>query len=159
MANSFWYGKAAQRLFKATGELDFDDPTAGLYKILLTKGTGYTPNSATDDFVSVIGANESDATGYTGGFGGSGRKALDNRAVNLISGKVIFDNTVDPTWNPIGGTTNNTLQWGIVHKVVTNDAASILILALDVSAVTTNGGSFTATFADGATLGIGYIGY
>lgn len=157
---SFWYTKSFVGLMKADGVFDLDVGTAGLYKILLAN-TSYSP-SKSHQFVGDItpASNEINATNYTRGFGGAGRKALDNKVVNedTTNFRSVWDNTVDPTWSSLGGAANDTIATAVVFKEVTNDASSPMVLQLTISpAVTTNGGNFTIQFADGATQGIGYI--
>jgi hypothetical protein len=135
------------------------DGDAGI-KIALID-TGYTPDKDhdyADDFTSA--SNEIDATNYTRGWGGAGRKALGSKAVNQddTNNRAVFD-AADVTWTALGGATNDTVATAVVLKEITDDAHSPLILQLDISPdVLTNGGDFTITFAAGATLGVGYVG-
>jgi len=97
--------------------------------------------------LSTFAASEADCTGYTGGFGGGGRKSAsitlteqtaNNRVVTIIS---------NLTWSALGGATNNTLGFAVWLREVTNDAASIPIAYLAFSSnVTTNGSDITVSF-------------
>lgn len=119
-------------------------------KLMLLKSTYDAQDNPDVDFVDSGGANdpidhECDATGYTGGFGGAGRKALANRAMNIddANNRVEFDFD-DVAFGSLGGGTNNTLGGVGLIKEVTNDAASPFVAYDDVSSnVTTNGGTIT----------------
>jgi hypothetical protein len=156
---SFWYHRAfVQFLGRGTEAIDLD--TDASIKIMLVD-TGYTP-AKTHDFVSdcTPGTNEIVATNYTTGYGGAGRKALGTKLVqeDNTNMRCVFD-AADVTWTTLGGATNDTVATAIVFKEITSDAASPMILQLDISPdVTTNGGDFTIQFADGSTLGVGYVG-
>jgi hypothetical protein len=119
-------------------------------KILLFN-TSYTPN-ATHDFVdSITGgtSKELSGTGYAGGFGGSGRKALASRALVRDDGsvKVYFDAT-DPTWS---GLNAGTIGGAALCKEVTTDADSPLLVLFDPADLVTNGSDVTLVLpADGA---------
>lgn len=124
-------------------------------KIMLLKST-YTPDQD-HQFVSSLSANECDATGYTGGFAGAGRKTLASKtvAVDNTNNRAKFDAADPSTWTSLGGASNNTLRYAAIIKEITNDAASKVICILDFgSNGTTNGGNVDVAFhADG----IGYI--
>lgn len=155
---SFWYHRAFQDMMKreATQAWDLDGDTI---KIALFDA-GYTPNKD-NDFISdaTPGTNEIVATNYTGGFGGGGRKTLASKAVNedATNDRSVFD-AADVTWTALGGLTNDTVASAVVVKEITNDAASPILLQLDISPdVVSNGGDFTIAFAAGATDGLGYV--
>jgi len=155
---SFWFGTSIRDMFQreATQAWDLDGDTI---KITLIDA-GYTPDKDhdfADDFVSST--NECNVTGYTRGFGGTLRKALASKAVTYETtpNYAVFD-AADITWTAIGGATNDTIATAVVLKEITNDAASPMLLQLDVSPdVTTNGGDFTIQFAAVASGGIGYV--
>jgi hypothetical protein len=157
---SFWYRSPVRFMMQreAVNAIDLDGDAA--IKITLLDA-GYTPakgHDFADDFVSAT--NELNVTGYTRGFNGTLRKALASKAVNDdgANHRAVFD-ADDVTWTAIGGATNDTIASAVVLKEITNDAASPLILQLDIDPdVVTNGGDFTITFADGATQGLGYVG-
>ena len=126
------------------GTLDLNTDTL---KMGLLKNT-YTPN-ADHNFVDDVAANECDATNYTPGFAGAGRKTLTSPTVTEDTGtnRAVMDAAdTGLSWTAIGGASNNTLRYAFVCKEVTNDAASPLIAVLDFGAdKTTNGGDFTVT--------------
>jgi hypothetical protein len=156
---SFWYHRYFyQALRRDTENIDLDGDAT--IKIMLLD-TGYTP-AKTNDFVSdtTPGTNEVVCTNYTTGYGGAGRKALATKAVveDNTNMRAVFD-AADVTWTSLGGATNDTVATAVVFKEITSDGASPLILQLDINPdVTTNGGDFTIQFADGNTLGVGYVG-
>lgn len=134
------------------GDLDLDTVTI---KGMLLKN-GYTPNPD-HKFVSDIVAQEADATGYTAGFGGAGRKTMASPTVteDATNNRAVFDAADPSTWTALGGATNNTLRYMAVIREVTNDAASPVIAVLDFgSDKLTNGGDFTVAIA---ALGIYYV--
>lgn len=103
----------------------------------------------------VAGSKEVSATNYTGGAGGSGRKAV---TLSFGSSPNNTDNRVDIgvadiTWNLIGGATNTTVT-GLVlylHNSGSNDALNIPLAHFIVngsgSGYVTNGSDFLADFA------------
>lgn len=105
------------------------------------------------DFIAAGGANdpddaEIDATNYTRGFGGAGRKAAtvtfaeqdgNNRAVIKIA---------DLTWTELGGAFNDTVEGAILIKEGTNDADSSLVAYFDLPTTPTNGSDFGLNFDD-----------
>ena len=124
-------------------------------KMGLLKNT-YTPDPD-HGTISAVSANECDATGYTGGFGGAGRKTLSSPTITVdnTNNRAVFDSADPATWTSLGGATNNTLRHAFVAKEVTNDASSPLLCTLDMGAdKLTNGGDFTVQIA---AAGIGYI--
>jgi len=143
---SFAYNLAATEIFQ--GGIDPDTDTL---KVMLV-GTGYTPDQ--DHDVIDNGANDATdpsfseivATGYTGGFGGAGRKTAaivvaeddaNNRALITIT---------DLTWASLGGATNDTIATAILVKEITDDTASRLICQWDVADTATNGSPITLDF-------------
>lgn len=125
------------------------------FKVMLLKNT-YTPNKD-HDLVSEINAHECDATGYTPGFAGAGRKTLSSPTITVddTNDRAVFDAADPATWTALGGATNNTLRYVAVIWENTSDAASIVLAVLDMGAdKATNGGDFSVQLA---ALGIGYI--
>lgn len=114
-------------------------------KVGLAKST-YAPDPD-ESSLSTFAASEADCTGYTGAFGGAGRKAAtitvteqtaNNRTVNIIG---------DLTWTALGGASNNTLGFAVWLKETTNDASSTPLAYLNFSAnVTTNGSDVLVDF-------------
>lgn len=133
------YNKVKKMLLDATIDLDTDT-----IKVMLVTSS-YTPN-ADHDFVDDISGNELSGTGYTAGFGNSGRKTLSNKSVTQddATDKGVFDNTADLTWSSINA---GTAAYAVLIKEITSDAASIPICWLELSPnVTTNGGDLTVAF-------------
>lgn len=123
------------------------DLLADTIKVLLI-GTAYTPDKD-HQFISDVSGSELSGTGYTGGFGGSGRKALASKAIGKsdASDKAYFD-AADLTWTAINA---GTVGYLVLAKEITNDGASPIICCIDVSPdVATNGGDYTVQWhADG----------
>jgi hypothetical protein len=145
-------GPSLAEALKATANYDMD---ASGYKVMLLKST-YTKDGD-HPFVSSLSSHECDATGYTGGFAGAGRKTISSQTLTYDTAlnRVIFDAADPATWSALGGATNNTLRYIAVIREVTNDAASPVYAVLDFgSNFTTNGGDFTVQFA---STGIYYI--
>lgn len=124
------------------------DITTGCKVMLVGSEYTYDPDH---DFVAAGGANdpddaEIDATNYTRGFGGAGRKAAtvtfaeqdaNNRAVVRIA---------DLTWTALGGATNDTIEGAILIKEGSSDADSKLIAYWDLPTTPTNGSDVTLDF-------------
>lgn len=117
--------------------------------LLQSSFDGSAGNDPDLEFVDDGGANdpidhEADATGYTGGFAGAGRKTLASRASNidLANNRVEFD-FADVSFGALGNGTNNILGGVGLIKEITNDAASPFIAYDDAANVTTNSGTIT----------------
>lgn len=129
------------------GTLDLDGSTL---KIMLLKST-YTPNPD-HKFVSDLtpATYECNATNYTGGYNGAGRKTLSGLTVteDTTNNRAVFDAADPSNWTALGGTTDNTLQYAAIIKEITNDAASLVVAVLDFGTTfTTNGGDFGVSFS------------
>lgn len=103
-----------------------------------------------DDFVDDGSANdpqshEVSGTGYTGGFGGAGRKTLASKTLTEddANDRAAFD-AADTVWT---GLTVGTIGGVVLIKEITNDAASLIIAFLDATDLVTNGGDVTAVWA------------
>lgn len=145
-------GPSLAEALKATANYDMD---AAGFKVMLLKST-YTKDGD-HQFVSSLNSHECDATNYTGGFGGGGRKTISSPTLtyDTATNRVIFDAGDPATWTTLGGATNNTLRYIAIIREVTNDAASPVYAVLDFgSNFSTNGGDFTVQFA---STGIYYI--
>jgi len=124
-------------------------------KVMLV-GTGYTPDPDHDYVDSITGgtSKELSGTGYTGGFGGSGRKTLGSKAVTKDNANdVSYFDAADVTWTAIDAGTV-----GFVAIIVegTSDADSPLLCVVDVSPdVATNGGDYTVQWAAGGIFDVG----
>ena len=136
---TFVYNLAASEIAK--GNIDL---LADTIKIMLVK-SGYVPDRD-DDFIEegVNDANEHELTvgGYTGGFGGSGRKTLASKTITEddVNDRAEFD-TADPVWTAL--LTGETIAGAIIIKEITNDLASVLIAYLDLTDTPTNGSDVT----------------
>jgi hypothetical protein len=142
------YSRGVLKILDGTIDLD----TTALKVMLEQSGYNavFDPDQASLDVAATtndLTGQEATATGYTGGFGGAGRKAAtvtlsedtaNNRVVTIIG---------DLTWTALGGATNNTLGGCALVREVTNDGASIPIAWLQFTAnVTTNGSDILVDF-------------
>lgn len=140
---SFMYNKAVQEIL--TGAIDLDSNTL---KIMLVNST-YTPNRD-DDVVDAGGGSDAldaeiSVSGYSGGWGGTGRKTVtltaseqdaNDRAVCVIG---------DLTWTALAS--GVTIVGAILIKEGgANDTTSRLIAYFDITDTPTNGGDFTLDF-------------
>jgi len=134
MANAF-YNRAAKRLLAAE-----ENYASATLKIMLVKST-YTFNRDHDVVGSgagTPGGEEVTGTGYTGGFGGAGRKTLANKVFSEDDvndrGEMDCD---DVTWLAIStGATGSAIV--IIEK--TSDSDSELIAYIDSGFPVTTGG-------------------
>ena len=121
--------------------------TADIYFVLLNATGGGTKDI---EYLGEVVANEISGTGYTGGFGGSGRKTIGttgNRTVSHSSAKGTLD-VASPTWTGLdAGTIGEVLT--IVKG--TGDADSLVVSYEDIADVVTNGSAWTYEIA---TLGL-----
>lgn len=117
--------------------------TADIYFVLLNASGGADKDT---EYLDEVVANEISGTGYTGGYGGSGRKTIGttgNRTVSHSSAKGTLDVT-SPTWTALDAGTV-----GMVLTVVkgTEDADSLVVSYEDITDVPTNGGDWTYEIA------------
>lgn len=143
---SLVYNTAAKEILDNTINLSSDT-----IKVMLVTSS-YVANKD-DDVVDAAGADdpvdhEISVTGYTGGWGGAGRKTLANKqfTVDDTDDEAVFDNTVDLTWTALGA--GATIAAAIVIKEGgADDTTSRLIAYLELaSPFATNGGDFTLQF-------------
>lgn len=153
---SHWFHKSIRKMLQREGTdtIDLDGDTI---KIGLSSAT-HIPNKD-DERLDTGGANdfssgEATGTGYTGGFGGGGRKTLANKAVTDVDAndRSKFDADDPSTWT--GYNPTDAADWAMIMKEITSDALSPGILVLDFPSVDPNGNDFTVSFH---TDGIGYI--
>lgn len=143
----FWYNTGKLRMWAgATGEVDVivDD-----IKVMALETDDDT---ATFEFIGdVLGGTgvEVTSTGYTGGFGGAGRKTLASKALAVDQGnnRAEFD-CADITWTTISQA--GAEQWValLIVKEITNDAASPVLAHIDSAIglpLTPNGSDITLT--------------
>lgn len=135
---SSWYTAGFTGL---NGVYDLDTSTL---KVMIIKST-YTVDPD-ETSVTALAAAECDATGYTGGFGGAGRKtATVTSQQNTASNR--WDWAIaDLTWTALGGAANNTLGGCALVFPNTNDAGSTPIAFFDFVDFTTNGSDVTLDF-------------
>jgi len=123
------------------GAIVFDTDAA--IKIMLLKSS-YTFDK---DHASVttLAASEADASGYTGGFNGAGRKALASKTTTKddTNDRVVYDATDPSAWTLAAG---NTIGGAAIIRENTNDAGSTPLFFLDFTDTATNGGTFTVAF-------------
>jgi hypothetical protein len=129
--------------------IDFETD-AGI-KIMLVKSTYSFDKDHT--LSTNIVSHEADASGYTGGFNGAGRKALatKTKTKNTTSDRIIFDADDPSAWTLAAG---NTIGGAVIIREITSDAASTALFFLDFTDTATNGGTFTVSFD---TNGIAYL--
>lgn len=140
-----------------TGSKEIHDATIAVLtdtlKVMLV-AVGYVADRD-DDVVDAGGANdpvdeEYDGTGYTGGWGGSGRKALASKTITVdkANDRSDFD-AADVTFSAIGpaGGNGDPTQLLTIKEGGSDDTTSRLICHSDFS-VTTNGGDVTAQIND-----------
>ncbi len=120
----------------ATGAVDL---LADTIEVILL-GTGYTPNKD-HAFVSDVVASELSGTGYTGGYGGSGRKTLASKTFTQDDTNDLakFD-AADVTWTGINA---GTIGFAAISVRKTSDADSPVLAIVDVADTVTNGGDLT----------------
>jgi hypothetical protein len=118
--------------------------------MLLLSSYSFDKDHAT---VTTLAASEITVSGYTGGFGGAGRKALGSKTVakNDTTDRVVFDAADPSAWTLAAG---ETVGGAAIIRENTNDAGSTPLFFLDFTDTPTNGGTFTVQF-DAA--GIAYL--
>lgn len=105
--------------------------------------SSYTPNRD-HDFLSDV-TEITGASGYTGGFGGSGRKTLASKTLTVddANDRFVFD-AADVSYGALG--TGPTIGGQVLAKEVTNDAASPIIAFNGCTNTPTNGSPVTYQF-------------
>ena len=132
---SAWFNRGKQQVLSGSTSLLSDT-----IKVMLVTSS-YTFD-ADHNFVSEVVANEVSVIGYTGGFAGAGRKALANKSVTEDdTNDLAYFDADDLTWT--GLATGATVGGAILVKEVTNDAASQLLVFMDLADTPTNGGDIT----------------
>lgn len=145
MANVF-FTKAKRDLLKSgAGSIDLEGDTL---KVMLVDST-YAPNPD-DEFVDDGTANdplshEISVTGYTGGFGGGGRKTITGSAVtaDLTDDEAVWDAN-DITWTALGS--GATIGGCVIIKEITDDTLSRVIAFLDTTNIATNGSNINLSW-------------
>lgn len=157
MAQGAFFNIGLRRLIGgAPGAISWTaDPSIKI--MMLTAGTPYILN-LDHQYVSDLVASEAAGTGYIGGFGGAGRKALTGRTVDddLTADRTLFK--ADPliTWPGLALSTGAITQL-VVFKENGADATSPLICLLDPVDLVTNGGDVSLNFPNGEVAHIQQI--
>lgn len=113
--------------------------SSGTYKAMLLRPS-YVPDVA-DGAVSALTAYEITGTGYTGGYGGSGRKTLASKTVTAVpaSDEVRYD-AADLTWTALDA---GVVGWvAVIAEAGGSDATSTVLAVLSVPATLTDGSDF-----------------
>lgn len=102
------------------------------------------------NFVSDLVSHEVSGTGYAGGFGGSGRKALTSRTLTEddSNDRVTFTAT-NVTWTSINV---GVVAAAILFKEVSSDSDSPVLVFVDFPNLTTGGGDLTLQWDPGGML-------
>jgi hypothetical protein len=143
---SFLYDSAKKSLLDGTWSF-----AGSTLKVMLVT-TGYAPDPA-HIYVASVGAYELSGTGYTDGYGGSGRKTLASKTTTVDSeGRVVCD-AADLSWSGLdAGTVGGAI---VVYETGGTDDSALLIAFLDVADTLTDGSAFPLTWSD---LGVFYLG-
>lgn len=149
----FLYNSGSMNLWDGTIDL----LTNALAKLGFYDNTGTYAADRDDDLADEGGAAdfvdaEPDGTGYAGGYGGSGRKALSSKTitVNKVSDRAEFD-AADVTWTGIdvGDLGGMVLLVEDALGTAGNDSETRLVSHHDTNfPITTNGGDLTMQIAD-----------
>lgn len=113
---------------------------------LLLVASAYTPNRD-HDFVSDL-TEISGASGYTGGFAGSGRKTLTSKTITVddTNDRWAFD-AADVAFGALGA--GATIGGSVMTKEITNDAASPIVAFCGCTDTATDGNTVTFQFDAG----------
>jgi hypothetical protein len=113
-------------------------------EVVLVKST-YTANK--DDTNTVLATAEiSGVSGYTGGFGGAGRKVLASKTKtkDTTLDRIVYDAADPSAWTlGVGDTVGGAI---IQKKGSADDTTAVMLFFLDFSDVPTNGSTFTLVF-------------
>jgi len=114
-----WFNEGKRRILDGSINLQSDT-----IKMMIILGT-YSPDPD-HKYISEISAYELSGTGYTGGFGGSGRKITTNKVFAKDTGSDFASFTADRmVWSPL--TLAGEVSTALLVKEVTSDADSYLI--------------------------------
>lgn len=143
---SFFYNSGKLRMWAgATGEVDV---IADTIKIMALE----TDSEDKDhEFIGdvLVGGVEVTSTGYTGGWGGAGRKTLGSKvlSVDLTNDRAEFD-CANVTWSAISRAAAESWVALLIVKEITNDAASPVLAHIDAGTgfpLIPNGSDITLT--------------
>jgi hypothetical protein len=148
------YNKFKDQLVKAVYDWTSGTP---VFRIIFVDSTStYVASDAHNfvaDFTSNGGVELPNITGYVGGYGGSGRKAVGTRAVTrddaTLHGEKLT--AANLTWTAIGAASGKTLKAFLLVQDITSDALSPLVAYFDsAGSLALNGSDVTLTWgADG----------
>ncbi len=140
---SFLYGLAAELMVEQNFDYLVDTIKTGLSNAthVPNKDDQFLDDVGSDDFID----GELSGSGYTAGFGNSGRGADDGQ---LLSKTVVYDVANDRVELDAANTVWTAIDAGTIVqltllKEITNDAASIVVANVDVADTVTNGGDIT----------------
>jgi hypothetical protein len=148
MADVF-FNKAREEI--ATQNLNL---TGSTLKVVLVNSS-YVPGQ-TDLVVSAGGSDVASAeisvSGYTPGWGGSGRKTLANKVLSSTNGAVVPKLTADNiVWSSLGS--GATIAGAVIIKEgVANDTTSRVIAYFGLTPTPTNGGDITLQWSASGLL-------
>jgi hypothetical protein len=138
---SFTYNNGSFRLQdRGTGTVDF---LADTIEFVLIKSS-HTPNKD-DTGATPAGGEITGVAGYTGGFGGAGRKVLASKTItnDTTNDRTVYD-CADPSAWTLG--TGDTVGAVLVQKKGSaSDATAVPLFYLDITDFPTNGSTFTLT--------------
>lgn len=150
MAN-YWVNTGKLRCWAgATGEIDLINDAAVKVMAVQTNDAPDDPDiEFVGDYLGGGDAVEVLSTGYTGGWGGAGRKALASKvlAVDQANNRAEFD-CADVTWSTISQAGAEQWVGFAIIKEITNDAASPVVAVINTAAglpLTPNGSDITLT--------------
>jgi hypothetical protein len=126
------YSRGILSVLNGTIDLDTSPTKIGLAK------SAYAPDPD-ESALTTYAASEADCTGYTGGFGGAGRKSASITLTEQTANNRVVAIIGDLTWTALGGATNNTLAYAVWLREITNDAGSVPLAFLNFTNFTTNG--------------------
>lgn len=137
----FHYNEAAKKVYDQTLDMLVDVIKVGLSTSVHVpiRNDDFLDESGADDFID----GELSGTGYTAGFGNSGRRTLVSKSIVVDKPNDRAEFTAaNLTWTSIDA---GTAAQATVLKEITNDAASITIANIDSGGfpIVTNGGDLS----------------
>lgn len=144
---SFTYNIGSKSIADRT--VDF---LADTIEVVFTKSS-YTPNK--DDVNGTPAASEiTGVSGYTGGFGGAGRKVLATKTItnDTANDRTVFDAADPSSYGALGA--GDTIGGAVIQKKGSaSDATAVPLFFIDLVDTPTNGAVVALVFD---ALGIGY---
>ena len=136
---SFMYGLASELIVEQSLDFLVDTIKVGLSTSVHVpnKDDQFLDDAGADDFID----GELSGTGYVAGFGNSGRRTLASKTVvyDTANDRVELD-AADTVFTAINA---GTIEHASLLKEITNDAASPIIVEVDIATQATNGGDVT----------------